>query len=118
MVLPVLAATAPAALLWSNIEPEETVMKVYGRIQDGVVAELLTTNLPIATMFHPALVWVDLTSEVGVAPGWVWNGSQAHAPVLDVPRATIAPDTLSDLQGQIARLQIRLAALTPSHAPS
>ena len=44
-------------------------MQTYARIQDGVVAELFTTDRDIATLFHPALQWVNVTDASGTAPG-------------------------------------------------
>ncbi len=49
-------------------------MKTYARIDDGVVAELFTTELSIAELFSPELVWVDC---IGTAcqVGWLFaNG--------------------------------------------
>jgi hypothetical protein len=92
-------------------------MAVYGRIQDGVVAELVTTNAPISTLFYPSLVWVDFTAQPDVAPGWSWNGTTATAPVVAPAAVTASPATLAELQTQITTLQARLAALTPATVP-
>ena len=40
-------------------------MKTYARIQDGRVAELFATDGDITSMFNPALVWVDVSSQAG-----------------------------------------------------
>ncbi|MFC4431394.1 tail fiber assembly protein [Cupriavidus respiraculi] len=36
-------------------------MKTYARIDQGIVVELLHTEGNIAEMFHPDLVWIDVT---------------------------------------------------------
>ena len=92
-------------------------MKLYGRIQNGVVAELVSTDSAISTMFHPGLVWVDLTGQPGVAPGWLWNGNQASPPAASAAVMVASPATLAELQSQISSLQARLVALTPATVP-
>lgn len=36
-------------------------MRTYARIQDGVVFEFFATDGNISEMFHPSLVWIDVT---------------------------------------------------------
>jgi len=47
-------------------------MKTYARIQDSLVAELFSTDLDIAELFHPDLIWVDITDEAN-APQCGWS---------------------------------------------
>ena len=53
----------------------------YARIEDGVVAELLETDRDITEMFHPALVWVDVT-DISPPPkiGWMRSGDVLGPP--------------------------------------
>jgi hypothetical protein len=37
--------------------------RTYARIWEGQVVELLDTDRDISTMFHPALLWIDVTDE-------------------------------------------------------
>lgn len=85
-------------------------MKTYARIQDGLVAELLQTDDNIVTMFHPALIWVDVSSEPEVSYGWVYNGKNFTAPPA-FPPVEPAP-TIAELQAQIAALGAQLAVLS------
>ncbi|WP_052742276.1 tail fiber assembly protein [Pseudomonas frederiksbergensis] len=45
-------------------------MKTYAHIYNGLVVELFSTDLDITTLFHPSLVWVDVTDQPDVIPGW------------------------------------------------
>jgi hypothetical protein len=84
-------------------------MRTYARIQDGIVAELLKTGSDITKMFSPSLVWVDVTSQAQIKPGWHFSGKD-FAP----PPATSTPaqaPTLSELQTQVSALQAKLATL-------
>ncbi len=48
-------------------------MKKYARIDNGVVAELLETDGNIEEMFHPDIMWVDVTNIAGVAEGYLYK---------------------------------------------
>lgn len=50
-------------------------MKIYARIQDGVVAEIFSTDGDITKMFYPSLVWVDVTSTTPT-PDQRWSATQ------------------------------------------
>lgn len=45
-------------------------MALYALIVDSRVWELLETDGNISEMFAPELIWVDVTSIVGIAEGW------------------------------------------------
>jgi len=45
-------------------------MQIYARIENNKVAELFTTDADIKQLFHPSLVWVDVTHVAGVEIGW------------------------------------------------
>jgi len=84
-------------------------MKTYARIQDGAVAELLTTDIEIIGRFHPALIWVDVTSETGIAPGWQKDARGFLPPPAPPP---VAAPTLAQLKAQLATISAQLATLT------
>ncbi len=85
-------------------------MKIYARIHDGLVAELLRTDGDITTMFHPAIVWVDASSALGVSDGWSFDGKIFTPPPAPPP---IAPGpTIAELRARIAVIGAQLAALT------
>jgi hypothetical protein len=78
-------------------------MKSYARIDGGQVVEIFQTGGNITEMFHPSLVWVDITN-INPQPqeGWSYNGTNFTAP--PVP-------TLSQAQAtQLALLQADEAA--------
>jgi hypothetical protein len=56
-------------------------MATYARIQDGAIAELFSTDGDITTMFHPSLVWVDVTAIQPIPQlGWVYSGGSFSEP--------------------------------------
>lgn len=38
-------------------------MRTYVNVRDGQVVEVLATDRDITEMFHPDLVWIDVTDE-------------------------------------------------------
>lgn len=66
------------------------MMKTYANIADGVVQYLLPTDGDITEMFHPDMIWVDVTDAIPpIASGWiaaeidgVWSFSVPVPPVL------------------------------------
>lgn len=90
-------------------------MKTYARLDGPTVAELFATNADLATLFNPALVWVDVTSSPAVEIGWVQQTGGGFA----APAATAVPDgagvavvSFANLQAQLSALQAMLTALT------
>jgi uncharacterized protein YceH (UPF0502 family) len=87
-------------------------MRVFARIEDGVVRELHRTEEGIAGKFHPALRWVEVTgarveerfreTEQGFAAP-VEHAAEAAA---EAPGAALAA-----LRTQLAALQARIEAL-------
>jgi hypothetical protein len=66
------------------------MMKTYANIADGVVQYLLPTGGDIAEMFHPDMIWIDVTDIVqGPVVGWTAveaNGAWSFAaPLPPVP---------------------------------
>lgn len=47
-------------------------MKTYARIDSGAIAEFFETDGDITEMFHPDLVWVDVTN-ASPLPSWGWS---------------------------------------------
>lgn len=60
-------------------------MKLYARIENGVVAELFETAGDIALLFAPGLTWVDVTG-LAAQPqqNWTYDGKAFAAPVVPV----------------------------------
>lgn len=85
-------------------------MKIFARVQDSTVAELLRTDAAIATLFHPGLVWVDVSRQPMVREGWAYDGTRFTAPAPTPPDPP--PPTLGDIQAQIDVLRAQVAALT------
>lgn len=85
-------------------------MRIYARIHDGAVAELVRTDRPIGQLFHPALTWLDVTGQPEVALGWRSDG-KAVTPAAPTPPVAAASPSLADLAARIAELQADLAAL-------
>jgi hypothetical protein len=56
-------------------------MRDYARIENDIVVELLTLDdaADITTMFHPDLVWMEVTG-TGAQLGWVVSGSTVVPP--------------------------------------
>jgi len=62
--------------------------RTYARMQDGVVAEMLTTQNDISEMFVPSLTWIDVSSTPEVEAGWSFDGARFAAPVVTAPSGT------------------------------
>lgn len=84
-------------------------MKTYARIQDGVVVELLSIDVDITDRYHPALIWLDVTSVVSIAPGWQKSALGFLPPPAPPP---VAVPTLAQLKAQLATIGAQLATLT------
>ena len=85
-------------------------MKLYTRIDAAQVAELFSTDQDITTLFHPSIIWVDVTSinpppQVGYAAVKA-NGTWSFSP----PSGPSASSLWSDYQGSA------LAALNTTDA--
>jgi len=52
-------------------------MKTYANIADGVVQYLLPTDGDIAEMFHPDMIWIDVT-DIVQGPAVGWNAVEAN----------------------------------------
>jgi hypothetical protein len=85
-------------------------MKTYARIRDGFVVELLPTDGDISNMFNPALVWLDVSSQSGIAEGWSFDGEKFAPPVM--PPSPVSLPTVAELQARITALSAQLAALS------
>lgn len=57
------------------------MMKRYARIQDGVVFEFFETDGDITQMFHPSLVWIEIT-DLDPQPecGWIYQDGAFSPP--------------------------------------
>lgn len=84
-------------------------MRTYARIQSDVVAELFTTSDDVNTLFHQHLIWVDVTASPKVQVGWLYHDGRFEPPSMPAPESV--PNSLLQLQGQLASLAEQLAAL-------
>lgn len=59
-------------------------MKKYARIEDECVAEIVSLDVEPDTLYHPSLVWVDVTN-MNPAPGvgYLYDGKVFTAPVIE-----------------------------------
>lgn len=59
-------------------------MKNYARIEDQRVAEIVSLDVEPETLYHPSLVWVDITN-MNPAPGvsYLFDGKVFTAPVIE-----------------------------------
>ena len=86
-------------------------MKLYARIQNGMVAELVRTGSDVSKMFHPELSWIEVTSVAGLAEGWTHDGNTFMPPS---PVPPPPPPTLAQLEAQLSDLGAQIAALSKS----
>lgn len=84
-------------------------MKTYARVLDGAVVELLRTDDAITTLFHPGLVWIDVSGQPTVKEGWHYDGAH-FAPPAALP-AEPPQLTLAEIQAQIEALRAQVALL-------
>lgn len=89
------------------------MMKTYARIQDGVVAELLTTDGDITAMFNSALVWIDVPPGTDIVTGWNFDGTHFSHPTPPPPASQV--HSVADLQAQIATLTAQIATLSKTN---
>lgn len=84
-------------------------MKTYARVLDGAVAELLRTDDAITTLFHPGLVWIDVSGQPAVTEGWRYDGTR-FAPPTPLPPEPAQP-SLAEIQAQVQALRAQVASL-------
>jgi len=59
-------------------------MAKYARIDNGSVAEIFETEQDITQLFHPDLIWVDITNvEPSPEYGWKYNSKKFSQPQID-----------------------------------
>ncbi|MDE8559059.1 tail fiber assembly protein [Pantoea vagans] len=86
-------------------------MKIYARIEEKRVAEVVSLDVEPDLLYHPSLVWVDVT-DTKPAPGfnYLYDGKGFTAPVIEIQEpvfiATSRKAAAMDEAGQaIAPLQ-------------
>ncbi len=86
-------------------------MNTYARVLNGVVAELLSTALPLAGLFPTAMQWVDVSATPAVQVGWVAlpSGGFGQPAAAAVPPLSVA--TVAGVQAQLTAIQIQITAL-------
>ncbi len=83
-------------------------MRIFARIEDGVVRELHATEQAIEGRFHAALRWVEVTGEA-VEQGFRETAEGFERPV-EAAVAAVAP-SVATLRAELAALAARVAAL-------
>lgn len=77
-------------------------MKTYARIENGIVAEILSTDGDIATMFHASLTWV--LANAGTVPGFTYIDGAFAPPVVALPAlADLKAAKLDELAADFAQ---------------
>lgn len=89
--------------------------KIYARIQGGVVAEVLHTEAAISTLFHPGIVWVDITGDTKVVEGWTFDGAR-FAPAA-TPVEAVGMPTMPQILAELASLKAEIAAIKAEAPP-
>lgn len=83
-------------------------MRTYARVGEGMVHELFSTDGNMAEMFHPEMVWVDIT-DLDSAPYVGWSADQKKGIwIFSEP----APPVLSDAELKAAALAQRDSLLS------
>jgi hypothetical protein len=90
-------------------------MKTYARLERHVVAEILTTAHDIGTLFHPSLVWVDVTGQA-VQVGWVQDDDGKFTPPPPVAAASAAAPSAPSTAELLAELTILRAQVAQLHS--
>jgi hypothetical protein len=90
-------------------------MPQYARIQSGVVAELFSppVGVLISDCFAPGLVWVDVTAQPAVQPGWTYDGTvfaAPGAPIVQAPPTVISSGAFLTRFTQSEQLAVQTAA--------
>lgn len=74
-------------------------MKTYARIFEGQVQELFSTDGDIASMFHPEMVWIDVT-EMETKPTVGWAASKSSSGwALSAP--TVLPKSQAEMKADV-----------------
>ena len=83
-------------------------MNTYARVSEGLVHELFSTDGDMAEMFHPEMVWVDITG-LDVIPYVGWSADQKKGIwIFSEP----APPVLTDAELKAAALALRDSLLS------
>ncbi|WP_175192006.1 tail fiber assembly protein [Achromobacter deleyi] len=85
------------------------MMRTYALIIDGAVAELLSTEGDIKKMFHPDLLWVDITDvEPTPAVGWLHMDGTFHLPQKPPPSEA---EVLAEIDSRLGNALLRVFPL-------
>lgn len=87
-------------------------MKTYARLDHRVLAELIATDADIGTLFHPSLVWVDVTGQAAQV-GWVRGVDGTFVPPPPAAASVTAPPSpsLAELLTELTTLRAQVAQL-------
>jgi hypothetical protein len=63
-------------------------MRIWARLHEGVVVEVVRTARPIKSLFHPSIAWVEATATPCIEPGWHRRGEDFVPPAAPTPSPT------------------------------
>lgn len=84
-------------------------MKTYARIQNGRVAELLKLGSDPSALYHPSLLWIDVSAMPSVALGWEYDGADFTPP--QPGESNSAKPSIEELQSRLSLLSAQIEAL-------
>lgn len=87
-------------------------MKLFARIDSAIVVELLSTDAPIAKLYHRDLQWVEVPTGANAEIGWRYDGATFSAPPAPIP--TAAPPNLAAMDDALITLQADIAKSSKS----
>jgi hypothetical protein len=85
-------------------------MRTYARIEGGRVAEFFSTASDIRQLFHPSLIWVEVSGQADVKLGWTFDGKTFAAAPTVVPSEQEVL-TVADLQRRLELLSAQINKL-------
>ena len=88
-------------------------MKMYARVEQGVVRELVETDQPIESLYHPGLFWMDVWGVPGVCPGWIRTQEGFLPPEPEKVAAAKPTIGIAELVSRLNELRKDIQALNP-----
>lgn len=72
-------------------------MQIYAWVHEGRVSEFFKTDRDMAELFHPSMVWVDVSSVEDISIGWEAKADEKGVWKFSEPKSTpIPPDRLAE----------------------
>lgn len=70
-LLPSRSLTVQGDTPLTKLKEKETTMRRYGRVDQDRIVEFFETDGDISQMFHPSIIWAEVTNNPEVQLGWV-----------------------------------------------